>query len=308
MQNKIAIIGAGHVGTTAAHLLLQKELGDIVLLDIVEGIPQGVTLDLMQSGAVEGYKTKIKGTNSYNDITGADIVLITAGFPRKPGMDRLDLLKRNAHVIEEIVKNIILHCPESIMVMMTNPVDILTYHALKLSGFKHNKVMGQAGVLDTARFVYFLSAELNVHPSDIKTIVIGGHGDTMEPLPRLTTVKGRALTELLSAEKIKVLIEKTMTGGAEIIALLKTGSAFYAPAISAVSMIESILKNTRDTVPASVYLDGAYGIHDVCIGVPVKLGRNGVEEIVELKLDQDELSALHKSALLYKENIKELWS
>lgn len=306
MKTKISVIGAGQVGGTAAHLLLQKELGDIVLLDVVEGVPQGKALDLMQSGVVEGYSAGIKGTNDYKDISGSEVVFITAGFPRKPGMDRLDLLKKNAQIIEDAVKNIMIYCPECILIIMTNPVDVLTYHALKISKFKPNKVIGQAGVLDTARFKYFISAELNVQPGDLETVVLGGHGDTMVPLPRLTKVKGKPLGESLSKEKIDGLIERTRNGGAEIVNLLKTGSAYYAPAASGVAMIEAILKDKKEIMPVSVYLNGEYGIFDVCVGVPVILGKNGAEKILEMKLDQEEINSLRQSAEVYKKSIVEI--
>lgn len=306
MQNKITVIGAGQVGGTAAYLLLQKGLGDVVLLDILEGIPQGKGLDLLQSGAVEGYNTKIKGTNDYRDIEGSDIVFITAGLARKPGMDRLDLLKKNAEIIKQAVKNIVLYCPNSIIIMMTNPVDVLTFYAWKLSQFPSNRVIGQAGVLDSARFICFISQELSVPMTDVKTIVLGGHGDTMVPLPRLTTVKGKPLTELLPKEKIDQLVTRTRNGGAEIVNLLKTGSAYYAPAASAAAMIEMILKDKKEILPVSCYLKGEYGISDIYLGVPAVLGKNGVEKIEELKLTEDELKALQKSAEIYKESIKEL--
>lgn len=308
MTKKISIIGAGQVGGTAAHMLLQKRLGDIVLLDIVEGIPQGKALDLMQSGAVEGYQSKIKGTNDYKDIKDSDIALVTAGLARKPGMDRLDLLKKNAEIMEEIIKNIKLYCSGCIMIIMTNPVDVLTYYALRLSEFSPKKVIGQAGVLDTARFIYFVAQEIDMPVKDIKTVVLGGHGDTMVPLPRFTTVKGRPLSEYLSTEKIQGILGRTRNGGAEIVSLLKTGSAYYTPAASAVAMIESIINDKKETMPGSVYLNGEYGIRDVCIGVPVVLGKNGVEKVIELELNQDELFCLQKSADIYKESIKELYS
>lgn len=306
MKPKISIIGAGQVGGTAAHLLAQKNLGDIVLLDVVEGVPQGKALDIMQSGPVEGYSTNIKGTNDYKDIADSSVVFITAGFPRKPGMDRLDLLRKNAEIIKNAVENVVSSCANSIIIIMTNPVDALTYYARKISGFKTNKVMGQAGVLDTARFIHFISKELNVLPTDVKTIVLGGHGDTMVPLPRLTTVKNKPITELLPKEKIDYLIQKTRNGGAEIVNLLKTGSAYYAPAASAVGMIESIIKDKKEIMPVSCCLKGEYGIKDIYIGVPAVLGKNGVEKIEELKLTEEELASLQKSAKIYTESVKEL--
>lgn len=306
MSAKISIIGAGQVGGTTAHLLFLKGLGDIVLLDVIEGIPQGKALDIAQSGVVEGCSARIIGTNNYKDTSGSDIVFITAGFPRKPGMDRLDLLKKNAQIIKEVVENIIIYSPNCIIIVMTNPVDVLTYYTWKLSGFPANRVMGQAGVLDTARYKYFISQELDVPPDSIDAIVLGGHGNTMVPLPRLTTINNRPLMELLSKEKIDNIVEKTRNGGAEIVNLLKTGSAYYAPSSSAVVMIEAILKNKKEIIPVSAYLNGQYGIKDIYIGVPAVIGRDGVEEIVELELTEEELSNLRESASQYKEGIKNL--
>lgn len=306
MKSKISIIGAGQVGGTTAHILAQKALGDVVLLDVVEGSPQGKALDIMQSCAVTGLKTSILGTNNYKDIAGSDIVFITAGFPRKPGMDRLDLLRKNAEIIKHAIENVIFFSPKCILIIMTNPVDVLTYYALKTSGFGVNRVIGQAGVLDTARFIYFIAQETKASPNDIKTIVLGGHGDTMVPLPRLTTVKGKRLADVLPEEKINYIIDKTRNGGAEIVNLLKTGSAFYAPAASAVAMIEAIITDSKEILPASVCINGEYGVSGICIGVPVVFGKNGAEKVVDINLNEEELKQLHKSAEIYRESIKDL--
>jgi len=306
MKGKISIIGAGQVGATAAHIILQKGFADIVLLDIAEGLSQGKALDLGQSGVVERYDSSIIGTNDYNDVEGSDIVFITAGLARKPGMDRLDLLKKNAAIIKDVVQNITSRCPHCVIIMMTNPVDILTYLAWKISGFPHRRVLGQAGALDTARFSYFISEELGVPAKDIKTVVLGGHGDTMVPLPGLTTVKGKKITELLTDARLAGLIQRTRRGGAEIVSLLKTGSAYYAPAAAAVSMMESIMFDKKEIMPVSVYAEGEYGIKDVYIGLPVMLGEHGAEQIIELDLSPAELSSLQKSALVYKNGIDDL--
>jgi len=296
MQAKISIIGAGNVGGQAAHLILQRQLADVVLLDIVEGLAIGKTLDLEQSGFIEGYKKKITGTADYRDIKGSQIVLITAGLTRRPGMDRLGLLKKNAVIIGDIVKHIVEYCPDSIILMMTNPVDVLAYYAWQNSGFPENRVLGQAGVLDTARFRYFLSQETGYLK---ETMVLGGHGDTMLPVLR------KPLTDSIPKVKINSVIDKTRNGGGQIVSLLKT-SAYYAPAAAAVSMIEAILGDTKKIMPVSARLNGEYGISDVYIGVPAVLGKNGVEKIIELELTQEEKSILQNSAELYKKSISEL--
>lgn len=296
MQPKVSIIGAGNVGGSAAHLILQRELSSVVLVDVVSGLPQGKALDLEQSGFIEGYRRSVSGTNNYKDIEGSNIVLITAGITRKPGMDRLDLLNKNALVIEDIVKHIVQYCPDSIIIIMTNPVDVLTYHAWKLSGFPSTRVMGQAGVLDTARFKYFASQEIS---ASVETMVLGGHGDTMVPILR------KPVTELLSEEKLESIVDKARKGGAEIVSLMRT-SAYYAPAAAAVAIIEAILKDTKETMPVSAYLNGEYGIEDVYIGVPVVLGRSGIEKIVEIELTAIEKEMMQRSTSLYKESIKKL--
>jgi len=306
MRPKVSIIGSGFVGATAAFQMVQKELADVVLVDIVEGLPQGKALDMMEASPVEGYDCTVTGTNSYEDIAGSQIVIVTAGLARKPGMTRLDLLRKNAAIVKDVVANIAKFAPESMILMVTNPLDVMTYHALKVSGFPPNRVFGQAGVLDSARFSYFIASELKVSVRDISAMVLGGHGDSMVPLPRYTTVLGVPVTKLLSKDMIDQLVERTRKAGTEIVSLLKTGSAYYAPAAATVAMAEAVLKDSKRVLPASVYLKGEYGLEDVCVGVPVKLGSNGVEEIVELELADEELKALHRSAAIYKESIKEL--
>ncbi|MEW6097111.1 MAG: malate dehydrogenase [bacterium] len=306
-MNKISIIGAGNVGATTALLSAQKELAnEIVLMDVIEGLAEGKALDISQSGAVEGFNTNVIGSSDYSKISDSNVVIITAGFARKPGMSRLDLLSKNANIIKEITLNIVKYAPNSIIIMVTNPVDVMTYYAWKVSGFNSQRVLGQAGILDAARFCYFISQELKISTQNISAIILGGHGDSMVPLPRYSTVSGIPITELMDKETINRLVERTRKGGGEIVELLKTGSAFYAPAASTVQMIESILKDRKQILPCSVYLEGQYGISDIYIGVPARLGSNGVEEIIELKLTEEELSALQHSSKIYKQGIQEL--
>ncbi len=303
---KISVIGAGNVGATAALFLAQKELGDVVLVDVVEGIPQGKALDLREAAPVLGFSGSVTGTNSFEDIRDSRMVIITAGLARKPGMTREDLLLKNAGIIKGIVENIKKYAPQAFILVVTNPLDIMTYYALKVSGFPRSRVFGQAGVLDGSRFACFIGEELNVPVRDIAPLVLGGHGDTMVPLPRLTTVRGRPVTELMDAATLARLIKRTCNAGAEIVSLLKTGSAYYSPAASAVAMAEAVLKDQKTVMPVSVLLEGEYGLKDVCIGVPVKLGKAGVEGIIELELNQEERAALHASADIYKAGLKEL--
>ena len=305
-MKKVSVIGSGNVGATTALMIVEQELADVVLLDIIEGIPQGKGLDMAESAPINGFDSKVYGTNDYAEIRGSDIVIVTAGLPRKPGMSRLDLLKSNAKIIGEISQNIAKYAPASVVIMVTNPVDIMTYHAWKITGFPKNRVVGQAGVLDSARFATFIAMELDISVEDISAMVLGGHGDEMVPLPRYTTVSGIPITELLPAEIIEKLIERTRKGGAEIVDLLKTGSAFYAPASAVTQMVEAILKDKKRIMPCSAYLNGEYGIYDVYVGVPVKLGINGVEEIIELKLTDVERELLQNSAKVYKEGIQSL--
>ena len=305
-MNKVSIIGAGNVGASTARLIAQKELADVVLVDIVEGLPQGKALDILESGPIEGFDSKIIGTNSYQEIKNSKVTVITAGLPRKPGMSRLDLLEKNHRIVKSIIQNIVDMAPETIIVMVTNPLDVMTYVAFKESGFKSSHVLGQAGVLDSSRFRSFIAMELEVSVEDVQSMVLGGHGDSMVPLPRYTTVSGIPVTELLSSDVIERLINRTRKAGAEIIAHLKTSSAYYSPAAAIGQIVESILKDKKRIVPASSYLNGEYGLKNVYVGVPVKLGSQGVEEIIELELTEDELKALQRSAAIYVEAIKTL--
>jgi len=305
-MKKVSVIGSGNVGATTAMLITERELADVVMVDIIEGIPQGKGLDMLEAGPVDRFDSNVSGSNDYADVRGSDIIVVTAGFPRKPGMSRLDLLQKNAEVIGGISEKIANYAPASVVIMVTNPVDIMTYHAWKVTGFPKNRVMGQAGILDSARFATFIAMELDVSVEDISAMVLGGHGDEMVPLPRYTTVSGIPITELLSGDVIDRLIERTQKGGAEIVDLLKSGSAFYAPAASVTQMVEAILKSKKRILPCSAYLKGEYGINDVYVGVPIKLGINGVEEIIELKLTESELTALRNSAEVYKEGIRSL--
>jgi len=296
MIHKIAVIGAGNVGATAAQRAAEKELADVVLIDILEGVPQGKGLDLMEARPVEKHDAKIQGANDYEPAAGSDVVIITAGIPRKPGMSRDDLLTTNARIVKTVVKNIARVAPETILILVSNPLDAMCHVAMEASGFPRERVIGMAGVLDSARFRYFIAEELNVSVESTHAFVLGGHGDTMVPLPRYSTVAGIPITELMSPERIEALVARTRNGGAEIVALLKTGSAFYAPASSAVEMAEAILKDKKKILPCAVSLQGEYGLHDLFIGVPVKLGKGGVEEVIEIKLTEEEKAALLKSA------------
>ena len=303
---KVAVIGAGQVGGIVAFQIAQKELADVALVDIVEGMPQGKALDMSQTAGVEHFDAKVTGTNNYADIKESDIVVITAGVARKPGMTREDLLKINTDIVKKAAESVKLYAPEAFIISVTNPLDIMTQLVYKTTGFKKNKVLGMAGVLDSARFALFIAEELKVSIKDVFPMLLGSHGDTMVPLPRYTTVSGIPLTELLPAEKIAKLSERARNGGAEIVGLLKTGSAYFAPGSSAVAMVESILKDQKRILPSCVYLEGEYGIKGVFIGVPVKIGKNGVEQIIELKLNAEELALLKKSAAAVAKGVAEL--
>ncbi|HUS57545.1 MAG TPA: malate dehydrogenase [Planctomycetota bacterium] len=293
---KLAVIGAGMVGATTAQRLAEKELGNVVLTDVIPAMPQGKALDLLQAGPVEGYGVSITGSNDIADIAGSDIVVITAGIARKPGMSRDGLLKINGEIVSGLADAIRSHAPHAIVIVVTNPLDVMTQLVHRRTGFDASRVMGMAGVLDSARFRTFIAAELGVAVNDVAAMVLGGHGDSMVPLPRFSTVSGIPITELLPAQRIDELVERTRNGGAEIVNLLKQGSAWYAPSASVACMVESIVRDQKRLLPASVYLTGQYGIKDVFAGVPVKLGASGVEQIVELKLTPAELAALRKSA------------
>lgn len=303
---KITVIGGGNVGATCAQLIANQELAqEVYLVDILDGIPQGKGLDMYESMPIMGSDTKVFGTNSYELTKDSDIVVITAGLARKPGMSREDLLVKNAAIVSDCALNAFKYSPNAFFIIVSNPLDVMTYIALKKTGLPRHKVIGMAGILDTARYSSFLSMELNVSMQDIKALVLGGHGDTMVPLPRYTTVAGIPITELISKERLDQIIERTAKGGGEIVAYLKTGSAYYAPAAAAVQMVEAIVKDQKRILPCSVLLDGEYGIKDSVVGVPVKLGKGGLEEIIELKLNEEEYALLKKSADFVTENIKE---
>jgi malate dehydrogenase len=305
-RKKISIIGAGFVGATAAHWAAEKELGDVVIVDIIEGLPQGKALDLFEASPIEGFDAKVVGTNGFEETRGSDVVIITSGVPRKPGMSREDLLDINRKIIESVVAQVVGKSPNAVLIMVTNPLDTMTYLALKKSGFPRERVMGMAGVLDTARFRAFIAMELGVSVEDIQALLLGGHGDEMVPLPRYTTVSGIPLSQLLPKDTIDKLVDRTRKGGGEIVNLLKTGSAFYAPSAGVIQMAEAILKDKKRILPCCVYLNGEYGLKDICFGVPVKLGVKGVESIIELELTEEEKRLIAKSADSVKKSIVEL--
>src|SRR6476469_6480380 len=302
-RNKITVVGAGNVGATAAHWLAAKELGDVVLVDIVEGVPQGKSLDLAEAAPIEGFDVRLIGTNGYDETANSDVVIITAGLARKPGMSRDDLLRTNADIVGKVVDEIVKRSPDSILIIVSNPLDAMAQVALKRSGFPKHRVIGMAGVLDSGRMRCFLAEALNVSVENVTAFVLGGHGDTMVPLPRFSTCAGIPITELLSKEVIDAIITRTANGGAEIVGLLKTGSAFYAPSLGAVEMAEAILKDKKKILPCAVFLEGEYGVSNLFVGVPVKLGKNGVEQIIEINLTNEERTALHKSAAAVQELI-----
>ncbi|MCF8027672.1 MAG: malate dehydrogenase [Desulfobacteraceae bacterium] len=296
MDKKVTVVGAGNVGATAAQRLAEKQLCDVVLVDIAEGLPQGKALDLAEAAPIEKHDACLTGTNDYAETAGSDIVIITAGIPRKPGMSRDDLLKTNSDIMKSVVKNIAEKSPDAVLIIVSNPLDAMCHVAFEASGFDKKRVIGMAGVLDSARFRCFIARELNVSVENTHAFVLGGHGDTMVPLPRFSTVAGIPITELMPKDRIDALVDRTRTGGAEIVSLLKTGSAFYAPASAAVEMAESILKDKKKILPCAVYLEGEYKINGLFIGVPVKLGSTGIEEVIEIELKDDEAADLQKSA------------
>jgi len=300
-RNKIALVGGGNIGGTLAHLAGLKELGDVVMFDIVEGLPQGKTLDLMQSGPVDGFDSAMRGTQDYKDIAGSDVVIVTAGVARKPGMSRDDLLGINTKIVKSVADGIKTHAPNAFVICITNPLDAMVWVLQKASGLPANKVVGMAGVLDSARFRLFLAQEFNVSVEDVTAFVLGGHGDTMVPLVRYSTVAGIPLPDLVkmgwtTQERLDKIVQRTRDGGAEIVALLKTGSAFYAPAASAIQMAESYLRDKRRVLPCAANLTGQYGKNNLYVGVPVVIGKGGVEKIVEISLSADEKAAFDKSA------------
>ncbi len=303
---KVAVIGAGNVGATTAQRIAEGGLADVVLTDIVEGMPQGKALDLMEAAPVIGSGSRLEGANDLDAVEGADVVVITAGLPRKPGMDREELLKLNADIVGPIAETVARKAPDSIIIVVSNPLDIMTQLAMKRSGLDPKRVIGMAGVLDAARFACFIAMELDISPADVRAMVLGGHGDAMVPLPRFSTVSGIPIGELIPAERIEALIERTRKGGGEIVNLLKRGSAFYAPSASATAMVECVLKDAKRILPAAAYLTGQYGVDGVYCGVPVKIGADGAEEIIELPLTDDERTALQASAAKVRQGVESL--
>ena len=297
MRKKVTVVGAGNVGAMCAMRIAEKELADVVLVDVLEGVPAGKALDLCEAAPIEKHDCSVIGsTGEYDKAKGSDIVIITAGIPRKPGMSRDDLLTTNMGIMESVCKEIAGVAPDSILIIVSNPLDAMCHVSFDTTGFPKNRVMGMAGILDSARFRAFIAMELNVSVENIHALVLGGHGDTMVPLPRYSTVAGVPITEFISPERIEALVERTRNGGAEIVGLLKTGSAYYAPASAAVEMAEAILKDKKKILPCAAYLEGEYGIKNLFIGVPVKLGENGIEEVIEIKLREEEKKALDSSA------------
>ncbi len=296
LRKKITVVGAGNVGTTTAQFIAERNLADVVLIDIIEGIPQGKALDIQEACPIWRSSARVTGTNSYDDTAGSDIVVITAGLARKPGMSRDDLLKANAEIVQKVAEEIAGTSPEAIVIVVTNPMDVMAQLTQKVTGFPFHRVIGMGGVLDSTRMRTFISLETGVSPEDIQAMVLGGHGDQMVPIPSLTTIKGEKITEVMPEQKVKAIIERTKNGGAEIVGLLKTGSAYYAPAASVVEMIEAMFEGKDEPLPCSVYLDGEYGIRGVYLGVPVLLASKGLEKIVELSLGEEEKKGLAMSA------------
>ena len=308
MRKKVTVVGAGNVGANCAVRIADKELADVVLVDVVEGVPQGKGLDLLQSGPVQGYDVNLTGANDYELTANSDIAIITAGFPRKPGMSRDDLLLANYEVVKTATEQVVKYSPNCIIIVVTNPLDAMAQVAFQVSKFSKNRVVGMAGVLDSARFRTFIAQELNVSVENVTAVVMGGHGDTMLPLVRLSSVAGIPLTELMDQATIDRIVNRTANGGAEIVKYLKTGSAYYAPSAAAVEMAESILKDKKKVLPCAAYLEGEYGINGLYVGVPVKLGARGIEKIYEIKLTEDETAKLHKSAASVQELVNVLAS
>ena len=303
---KVSVIGAGNVGATCAFVLAEKKIGEIVLLDIFEGFAKGKALDMSQGGRVLNYDGRITGTKDYRDIAGSDVVVVTSGFPRQPGMSREDLIGKNADIITQVGNGIREFSPDAVVVVVTNPLDLMTYHMQKVTGFPHNRIVGQAGILDSARMTHFISEAVGCSNEDVQAMVLGGHGDTMVPLPRYTTVNGIPVNQFLDEDEIKAICDRTAGGGGEIVKLLERGSAFYAPGSAAAIMAESILSDRRRVLPCSAYLTGEYGLNDIYIGVPVILGKNGVEAIIELDLQENETESLRDSGNFYKDQLVEI--
>jgi malate dehydrogenase len=301
MRKKVTIVGSGNVGATGAHWIASKELADVVLIDILEGVPQGKALDLLEAMPIEKRDSHVLGTNDYADTANSDIVVITAGIPRKPGMSRDDLLNTNHKIMSDVVNKVVQYSPNCILIIVSNPLDAMAQAAYKLSGFPRERVIGMAGVLDSSRFRTFIAEELQVSVENVTAFVLGGHGDTMVPLPRYSTVAGIPITELIEPTRLEQIVQRTRDGGAEIVKYLKTGSAYYAPSAAFTEMVEAILKDKKKILPCAVYLEGEYGIKGLFVGVPAKIGTNGVEKIIEIKLTADEQAALQRSAGAVKE-------
>lgn len=302
-MSKVTVIGSGNVGATVAQYVAEKDIADVVLIDIIDGMPQGKGLDLAEAAPVHGHDRKLFGTNDYNDTKGSDVVVITAGIARKPGMSRDDLLKTNASIVQSCAREALKQSPDAVFIVVTNPLDVMTYLCWQTTKLPHNRVIGMAGVLDSARFQAFIGMELNMSVQDIRAMVLGGHGDLMVPIPRYSTVNGVSITELMTPERVEALCKRTRDGGAEIVALLKTGSAFYAPGLSATVMVEAVLRDQNRLLPCAVLANGEYGLNDVYVGLPTVLGKGGVKKVVEVKLGDDEQAALKKSADSIRENI-----
>jgi malate dehydrogenase len=305
-NSKVTVVGAGNVGGTTAQRLAERNYADVVLVDIVEGLPQGKALDILESGPVIGFDSNVIGTNGYEESAGSEIVVITSGSPREPGMSRDDLLRTNQNIVQSVTEEVVKHSPEAILVMVANPLDAMCHVAFEVSGFPRERVVGMAGVLDTARYRTFIAQELEVSVRDVFALVLGGHGDTMVPLPSMATVGGVAITELLPEDRVEDIVERTRNGGAEIVQLLQSGSAFYAPSAAVIEMVDSILLDQKRLLPCAAHLQGEYGIDDLFVGVPVKLGASGVEEIVELDLRENELQDLRSSAGAVRELVEVL--
>jgi malate dehydrogenase len=304
MRSKITVVGAGFVGSTLVQRLVERDYADVVMFDIIPSMPQGKALDILQAGPVLGYDSLVVGTNDYADTANSDIAIITSGFPRKPGMSRDDLVKKNQEVVTQVTREVVSRSPNCIIIMVTNPLDAMAQLAYHVSGFPRNRVIGMAGVLDTARFRTFIAQELNVSVRDVQAYVLGGHGDTMVPLSRMCTVAGVPISQLIPAERIEQIVQRTRDGGAEIVNLLGSGSAYFAPSASILQMVDSILLDKKMIMPCAVYLQGEYGINDLFVGVPVKLGANGLEQIIEIELSESERSLLQKSAQAVKELVE----
>lgn len=301
MQHKVTVVGAGNVGAMAAQRIVERELADVVLVDILEGIPQGKALDMMESAPVERFDAKISGSNAYENTSGSDVVVITAGLARKPGMTRDDLVQKNSEIVGGVVREVATRSPNAILIIVSNPLDAMCEVARRVSGFPRERVFGMAGILDSARMRWFIAEALGVSVESVHAFVMGGHGDTMVPLPRYSTVAGIPIPELLSKEKVDAIVQRTRDGGIEIVNYYKTGSAYYAPSSAVVEMVDAVLRDKKKVLPCAAYLQGEYGMSDVYLGVPVKLGRRGVEEIIQVRLQEDEKAALEKSAEAVRE-------